>query len=330
MNGVQVKSNDNVSKKKCFIITPIGSENDPIRRHIDGVINAAIKPALGDEFEVNVAHEMPRIGSITRQIIEEIYKSDLVIANLTHNNPNVMYELAFRHCLGKPVIQIMEYGTKLPFDIENERTISYKNDAQGTIELCQILIKYINEIDYSNNFQGPIYDYLISIYNTEKILSNISNVPSISVENDAIKYLINEVIKLGDEVKNITKENRLSNMNNSYTEDVTNEIWYIRISGFDKLSMLDKQSITEAVLCKLWDDYITHDIAYYDEGGIEFETSKPRKFIEKYSTKLESILDTKNLKILDIVRKRHNIISIPVLLRDGLDLHNSIIYDTTE
>jgi len=35
-------------KKKCFIVTPIGGENEPIRRHIDGIIDAAIIPALGD------------------------------------------------------------------------------------------------------------------------------------------------------------------------------------------------------------------------------------------------------------------------------------------
>ena len=34
------------SRERCFVVTPIGSEGDPIRRHIDGVIKAAIKPVF--------------------------------------------------------------------------------------------------------------------------------------------------------------------------------------------------------------------------------------------------------------------------------------------
>ena len=83
-------------KKRCFIITPIGNDNDSIRRHIDGIIDAAIKPALEPDYEVVAAHKITETGTITKQIIKEIYQDELAIANLTGNNPNVMYELAVR------------------------------------------------------------------------------------------------------------------------------------------------------------------------------------------------------------------------------------------
>ena len=41
-------------KKRCFVITPIGDEKSEIRRHIDGIIDEAIVPALGEEYEVRV------------------------------------------------------------------------------------------------------------------------------------------------------------------------------------------------------------------------------------------------------------------------------------
>ena len=59
---------DNI-KKRCFIITPIGDETDPIRRHIDGIIDAAIVPALGSKYEISVSHKISEPGSITKQII---------------------------------------------------------------------------------------------------------------------------------------------------------------------------------------------------------------------------------------------------------------------
>lgn len=124
------------SRERCFVVTPIGSEGDPIRRHIDGVIKAAIKPVLeADGYQVIAAHTMSESGTIDKQIFKELYEDKLVIANLTQNNPNVMYELAARHCFGKPVIIIAEEGSVLPFDILRERTIFYINDAQGILDL---------------------------------------------------------------------------------------------------------------------------------------------------------------------------------------------------
>lgn len=163
-------------KKTCFIITPIGDEKDEIRRHIDGVINTIITPIMESDYEIKVAHKLFEAGSINKQIIELIYKSDLVIANLTQTNPNVMYELAFRHTLGKPTIIMAEINTPLPFDVSSERTIFYKNDIQGAKEAQEELKKYLSHIDYdSGQTTGPIHDYLDSTELKKLILSHNQN-----------------------------------------------------------------------------------------------------------------------------------------------------------
>lgn len=170
-------------KKRCFVITPIGGENDPIRRHIDGVIKAAIRPALEEEYDVIVAHEIMDPGSITKQVVTEIYKDELVIANLTNRNPNVMYELAVRHCLGKPVIMIAEKGTNLPSDIIMERTIFYQNDALGTLELRDNLRKTVESIDIKQ-IGSPIHDVIHDIDATDRILE-VSKEASADTAQDA-------------------------------------------------------------------------------------------------------------------------------------------------
>ena len=141
--------------KKCFIITPIGDDNSEIRRHIDGVIDLAIRPAL-EEYDILVAHRICEIGSITKQIIREMCTSDLIIANLSEKNPNVMYELAVCHCMQKPVIQIMEKtDDSLPFDIIEQRTIQYQNDPLGMKELCFKIKEWVSHVnDYSE--ENPI------------------------------------------------------------------------------------------------------------------------------------------------------------------------------
>lgn len=113
--------------KTCFIITPIGDDQSDIRRAADGVIDAVIIPSLMEigfkEDNIIAAHRMANPGSINKQVITSVLDCDLAIANLTNLNPNVMYELAIRHAVRKPVIQICQKGTRLPFDITEERTI---------------------------------------------------------------------------------------------------------------------------------------------------------------------------------------------------------------
>jgi hypothetical protein len=131
-------------KKSCFIITPLDSENSPIRRASDGLIDSVIKPTLDLlSMSFDVSHRISESGSITNQIIEHLLNDDLVIANLTGLNPNVMYELAVRHCIAKPAVILAEYKTSLPFDVLTERTIYFRDDMQGVIELKTQLKKSI-------------------------------------------------------------------------------------------------------------------------------------------------------------------------------------------
>lgn len=144
----------------CFVITPIGDDSSPIRRAIDGVIDAVVSPVMEEyNFTVEVAHRIAKAGSITNQVIELLLSADLVIANLTELNPNVMYELAVRHAARKPVIIIVDRAVtpRLPFDVQDERTIFYLNDMQGVLDLRNNLAAMVPHAIGDEKPDNPVY-----------------------------------------------------------------------------------------------------------------------------------------------------------------------------
>ena len=62
-------------------------------------------------------------GAITAQVLQHIMYSRLVIVDLSFHNPNVFYEMAIRHAIKLPVVQICRKQDKLPFDVNQVRTI---------------------------------------------------------------------------------------------------------------------------------------------------------------------------------------------------------------
>lgn len=152
------KASEQPNRKTCFIVTPIGPDSSPTRRATDGLISTVLRPMLKDMgFETHVAHEISASGSITQQVVEHILNDDLVIANLTDLNPNVMYELAIRHCKGTPSVTIADANTKLPFDIAAERTVFFTNDMRGAFELRPLLEQAVKAAMESKAPDNPVW-----------------------------------------------------------------------------------------------------------------------------------------------------------------------------
>ncbi len=89
------------------------------RVFFDEVLRALIAPAGRDAgFEVLTAN---RDGSdvIQATIVNQLLDADLVIADLTENNPNVLFELGLRIAEDKPVALIRSKGTPAIFDVDN-------------------------------------------------------------------------------------------------------------------------------------------------------------------------------------------------------------------
>jgi hypothetical protein len=131
--------------KVCFYITPIGEDGTEHRKHSDLFLSSLIEPALiSFGLDVIRADKIAQPGMITSQVLEHILKAKLVIADLSYHNPNVFYEMALRHANKLPVIQICRRADRLPFDVNQIRTLSI--DTSDIYSLVPKLETYRSEI----------------------------------------------------------------------------------------------------------------------------------------------------------------------------------------
>jgi hypothetical protein len=146
-------------QKICFFIAPIGEEKSEDRDRSDQVRDYVVKPIaekLG--YQVIRADEISKSGIITSQIIEYLFESKLVVAYLATGNPNVFYELALRHAVRKPFVQIIEEGQKIPFDVSALRTIPLKYGDFRSQDKCKSeLAKQIESLEKDpNDVDSPV------------------------------------------------------------------------------------------------------------------------------------------------------------------------------
>jgi hypothetical protein len=195
------------SKKTCFVICPIGKENSEKRKNADRLFKFIIRPAvknLGYEIPIRADH-IPDPGTITRQIIEQLIDSDLVIADLSEGNPNVFYELAVRHVTKKHCIHMIRFDEEIPFDTSPNRAIRYNLDLEGVDDAKKSLEEQIKAlIDGKSEVDNPIGNAL-----TMKDLKSSGNSMQIMMADlsEEVRDLKREMMSFKSFCKWLTKNN---------------------------------------------------------------------------------------------------------------------------
>lgn len=130
-------------KPHAFVAMPFGLKKDSQGTEIDfnRVYAELIAPALEVAgLDVFRADEEERAGNIRTDMFQELLIADLVVADLTIDNPNVWYELGVRHALrARGVVLICGGRVTTAFDVYTDRKLRYgiKNGAPDPATLEQ-------------------------------------------------------------------------------------------------------------------------------------------------------------------------------------------------
>ena len=93
-------------------------------------------------IEAITADEIEPGEAITEQVLSEIETSEFLLADLTHERPNVYYEVGHAHALNKRVILVRMKDTRLHFDVAHRNCPEYEN----VVGLKELLRKRLEAI----------------------------------------------------------------------------------------------------------------------------------------------------------------------------------------
>jgi TIR domain len=101
-----------------FVVTSFRSDMEPA---FEAIKCAAQQVGLRAERVKDIGGDY----RITEKMIEMIHRAYLIVADLTHERPNVYFELGYARGIGKRVVTIRREGTEVHFDVYDWQHISY-------------------------------------------------------------------------------------------------------------------------------------------------------------------------------------------------------------
>jgi hypothetical protein len=163
----------------------------------------------------------------------------LVIADLTSHNPNVFYELAVRHVIQKPIIQIIQKGERIPFDVSAQRTIDIDHkdldsvdDAKKELErqivavekdptLVDSPISTAISIQTLKSSANPEETAIVSIQGTlSNLVGEMREIRSRLPREPILRYRSDEMNTFQDWVNHMSHDEDLRNVTKAELEEI--------------------------------------------------------------------------------------------------------------
>lgn len=114
----------------CGIIMPISGDDEYSTSHwkeVRSIINRAIERV---NFVGKLVSESDDVTIIQKSIIENIYKYEIAVCDVSNKNPNVMFELGMRLAFDMPVVIIKDDFTDYSFDTSIIEHLNYRKDLR--------------------------------------------------------------------------------------------------------------------------------------------------------------------------------------------------------
>lgn len=163
-----------------------------------------LKIKFSERYILNNAGEEGNQQNILRDIIQPIYEADIILADLTGLNPNVLYELGVAHTFNKKTIIITQDSlSELPFDLKQYRAKEYSTHFIKFDELVKYLeVNFEGAKEGTTVFSNPIKDFL----STQRIKDVGWFTENEVVEIDGEKGFLDFLAEIENDTNSLTNE----------------------------------------------------------------------------------------------------------------------------
>jgi hypothetical protein len=155
--------------RACYVAMPLGIKRDADGRELDFdfLYREVIQPAVQAlDLECRRLEELSGGAIWHKTLFTALMSSDLMIADVSMQNPNVLYELGVRHALkrGRTFV-IAARGTRLPWNISYVQALWYEPDQAGRLtaepaeQFRQALQANIRQSQRTVISDSPIYEF---------------------------------------------------------------------------------------------------------------------------------------------------------------------------
>lgn len=122
----------------CFVIQPF--DKGVYDKRYDDIFSPAIIEAGLQPYRVD---RDPSVNIPIENIVSGIKNSEMCLAEITTDNPNVWFELGFAIALQKDVVLIcsIDRKSRFPFDVQHRNIIEYSNESKSDFDTLKEKIK---------------------------------------------------------------------------------------------------------------------------------------------------------------------------------------------
>ncbi|HEV2259713.1 MAG TPA: tetratricopeptide repeat protein [Streptosporangiaceae bacterium] len=158
---------------------PFGGEDEERQKHFLGVYQTILAAAAQRAGYVPKRSDLGGgPGNITGGIILDLLNADVVIADLTGGNANVLFELGIRHVFRKNgTVHVVDSTRQIPFDIQQYRAIKYTTDLADIPDVIDRIVDSIKQreeqVGLSDN---PVHDTVPDLPNFIRDISEAAQI----------------------------------------------------------------------------------------------------------------------------------------------------------
>jgi nucleoside 2-deoxyribosyltransferase len=166
----------------CFVMQPF--DNEVYDKRYEDVFAPAIIAAGLEPYRVDLD---PGASILIEEIQSRIRKSDLCLAEITTDNPNVWFELGYAIASNKEVVMVCsaDRKTRFPFDVQHRNITTYTTESSRDFD----------------ELEEKIAKRIKAILDKEETLGSVANMPPIEDVEGLAHHEMATLVTIGENIE---------------------------------------------------------------------------------------------------------------------------------